>query len=450
MARTFDEIVAHIERRDRGPLLRGWRRAVVGAAAAALAVGALAETIGLLLGLGQAVPGVGPAQGARFGWAMFYAAHHSAFELTTASLGLPEHAGVVLKLPAGFPVTATVALAIVGLTAVAATILYRAGRGIGDEVGGSLLRRAIHGAKVAVPYAVIAEAASWPLRFTLQLPHTSTFSVHPEHVAAFFWPFGIAAAAGFAGGLSSSPEGLWGSEWWESRAWPDRWRAALAGGRTMFLTALALSIVGLCALAVVHPTDAATYLRGVFAAGPVAGTGLLLLSIAMLPNAATWILQPAMGGCVQVGGGAGTALPPYCFVSYSNVLSHRVPGPFNMTWGFPAIGPAPRAYLAFLAVPAIAVILGAIRAVHVADAGRARQGLLVGGMAGLAFTAMLTALLALTTVTVRFEGPITSSAAGFLRYGPYPAYGFGLALAWGAVGGAAVGGIAAVVRRSRR
>jgi hypothetical protein len=186
----------------------------------------------------------------------------------------------------------------------------------------------------------------------------------------------------------------------------------------------------------------------VFAAGPLSGIALLLLSIALLPNAAAWVLQPAMGGCIQVtgGGGVDSSLPPYCFVSYSNFLTHRV-GPAQPPWWFPTIGPAPRGYLVFLVVPAVAVILGTRRAVRTADARSARSGAIAGAMAGAAFTALYTALLALATVTVLLEGSV-ASVPGFYRYGPYPAYGFGLALAWGVVGGAVIGGVLGRLRRS--
>ena len=149
----------------------------------------------------------------------------------------------------------------------------------------------------------------------------------------------------------------------------------------MLLGGLALSALALCALAVARPADASAFLRGVFAGGPLAGTGVLLLSIAAVPNAAAWILEPAMGGCVQAGGGAGGPLPPYCFVSYSSLVGHRLPGvPPDQFWGFPAIGPAPHSYLAFLAIPLLAVIVGAIRAVRRADARTGKHGILVGAM----------------------------------------------------------------------
>ena len=301
--------------------------------------------------------------------------------------------------------------------------------------------------KVAVPYALAAFGSGWAMHLRLRLPHASPLSFHPSRPASLMWPLLIAAVAGAVGGVSSAREQLWFSEWWESRSWPARWHGALSGGWTMLLAGLGLSFLSLCALAVAHPADASAFLHGVFAGGPVSGIGVLLLAIAAIPNASAWILAPAMGGCDQVGGGAGAPLPPYCFVSYSNLVSHRLPAaPRDTYWGFPGIGAAPHAYLAFLAIPAIAVVVGAVRAVRKADARSGRDGLVVGALSGAVFAVLFLAVLALVSVTVRMGGSLFLVTSGYYRYGPYPAYGFGLALAWGAVGGAAVGGVVARLR----
>src|SRR5437588_12599523 len=111
MARTFDEIVADLEE-QRSRLLRGgWRRAVAGSLVAVVVVAAIGELIGLLLALGDAVPGVGAAQGARIGWALFYAAHHVGMVFRTPALHLPIRAAEALAWPAGFPVDGVVAVA---------------------------------------------------------------------------------------------------------------------------------------------------------------------------------------------------------------------------------------------------------------------------------------------------------------------------------------------------
>jgi Family of unknown function (DUF6350) len=442
MAKTFEEIVADLEEQRHRVLRGGWKRAVVGAFVAIAVVGAIGELVGLLLALGHAVPGLDAAQGARMGWALFYAAHHVGMVFRTPSLHLPIRSAEALEWPAGFPVDGVAAVAFAGMTAVAVWLLARAGRAVAAEAGGTVPRRAVHGMKVAVPYALVSFGAGWTLHLHLRLPHTSPLSFHPSRPASLMWPLTIAALAGLVGGISSVRDELWVSEWWESKSWPKRWHGAFVGGWTMLLAGLGLSFLSLCALAIARPADASAFLHGMFAAGPVAGIGMLILAIAAVPNAASWVLAPAMGGCDQVGGGAGGPLPPYCFVSYSNLVSHRLPAaPRDTYWGFPGIGTAPHAYLAFLAIPAIAVVLGAVRAVRRSEARTGREGLIVGALSGVVFAASFVAVLAVVSVTVRMGGSLFLTTSGYYRYGPYPAYGFGLALAWGALGGAVVGGV---------
>src|SRR5438094_442732 len=101
-------------------------------------------------------------------------------------------------------------------------------------------RRAVIGAVVAT-----AAVGAFSELVGLLLPGTSPFSVHAAHVDAVLRPFAIAAAAGFAGGVLSGPESIWDSDWWETRAWRDRWRGAAVGGGTTLLVAVGLAVVGL-------------------------------------------------------------------------------------------------------------------------------------------------------------------------------------------------------------
>jgi hypothetical protein len=182
------------------------------------------------------------------------------------------------------------------------------------------------------------------------------------------------------------------------------------------------------------------------------GTGFAVVALGLLalPNAATWILIPSMGGCLEVGGGAGSSLAPYCFLSYGSYFGHRLPDTFNSAWGYPELGPSPRGFLLFLLVPAIAVLAGGALAAGRGGVRSRSEGALVGSMAGAVFAVALTALLILTLVTARFHGPLSYVATGYFRYGPYPPYGFVLGLAWGAAGGALGGFLRAItMRRSR-
>lgn len=428
---------------------RGWPQAIRGALLAALAVAALGQIVAFLALLAGALADASAGQAARYGWALFYASHHIGLALRSPALRLPAGAEDVLAWPGGYAVDAVVAFALLSGTALAAWMLTRAGRRIGEAVGGPELRRGIHGAKVAVPYALLSWIASWGSSVRLRLPDASPLSVHPSHLAAFFWPLALGAAFGALGGIRSAGEGIWTSPWiWETEAWPRRWRGAVRGGLWMLGLGLALSLVGLVILAVTEPHRTASLADAAFHPGVGTGFAMVLLGLLALPNAAAWTLVPAMGGCLEVGGGAGSSLPPYCFLSYDSFFGHRLPDTFNSAWGYPELGPSPRGFLLFLLVPAIAILAGGVLAAGRAEVRGRLEGALVGAMAGAVFALALAALLILALVTARFHGPLSYVATGYFRYGPYPPYGLELGLAWGAIGGA-IGGLLGAFRTRR-
>jgi hypothetical protein len=427
-------------------VLRGWPQAIRGALLAALCVAALGQVVAFLAFLAGALSDASAGQAARYGWALFYAFHHVGLAFRSADLRLPAGAEQVLAWPAGDAVNAVFAFALLSGTALAAWMLMRAGRRIGGAVGGPELRRGIHGAKVAVPYALLSWIASWGLSVRLRLPDASPLSVHPSHLAAFFWPLALGAVFGALGGIRSAGDGFWTSPWiWETEAWPRRWRGAVRGGLWMLGLGLSLSLVGLGILAVVEADRTASLVDAAFHPGVGTGLGVILLGLLALPNAASWILVPAMGGCLEVGGGAGSSLPPYCFLSYTSFFGHRLPDTFNSAWGYPELGPPPRGFVLFLLVPAIAVLAGGALAAGRAEVRGRLEGAVVGSMAGFVFAVALTALLILTLVAARFHGPLSYVATGYFRYGPYPPYGLELGLAWGAIGGA-IGGLLGAIR----
>jgi hypothetical protein len=428
----------------------GWRQAILGAAVAAVATAALGQATALLgLAVG-AMPGTSAAQATRYGWALFYVFHHVGFALHAARLRLGGGVDAALGWPSGYKVDAVIAAALLTGTALAAWLLVRAGRSVGRAVGGPELRRAGHGAKVAVPYALLSWAASWGLSFRLQLPDSSPMSMHPSRLASFFWPLGLAAVFGAAGGLRSAGDRIW-TEWlWVSEAWPRRWRAALVGGAWMLGVGLALALIGLAIVAAVEPSGTASLLRAAFRPGVGTGIMAVVLAALALPTGAAWILVPAMGGCLEVGGGAGTSLPAYCFLSTQSYFGRQLPGTFNSAWGFHEVGAPPAGLLLFIVVPLIAVVAGGLIAARRARSERGLEGALVGVMAGVVFAVLFTGLLVLAEVTVRFNGHLSQVATGFFRYGPYPPYAFQLALAWGTIGGALGGFLRTALRRKAR
>jgi len=428
---------------------RGWPQAIRGALLAAVCVAALGQIVALLALLAGALGDASVAQATRYGWALFNAFHHVGLSFRSPDLRLPAHAERVLAWPGGYAVDAVLAFALLSGTALSAWLLIRAGRSIGRAVGGPELRRGIHGAKVALPYAFLSWVASWGLSVRVRLPDASPLSVHPSHLAAFFWPLTLAVAFGFVGGIRSAGEGIWTSPWiWETETWPRRWHGAVRGGLWMLGLGLSFSLVGLGILAFADAGRTASLVDTAFHPGVGTGLAAVLLGLLALPNAAAWTLVPAMGGCLEVGGGAGSSLPPYCFLSYGSFFGHRLPDTFISAWGYPELGPSPRGFLFFLLVPAIAVLAGGVLAARWAEVRGRLEGALVGAMAGAVFAVCLTALLILALVTSRFHGPLSYVATGYFRYGPYPPYGLELGLAWGVVGGA-IGGFIHAVRRRR-
>lgn len=431
------------------PLLReGWGRAARGAGLTALAVAVLGQAVAFLGLVAGSPPGSSVGQTARYGLGLFYLFHHVGMVVQTSDLQLFDGAAGALGWPSGFAIDAVVAFAPLTATAFVAWMLMQVGRSVGTAVGGQELRRAVHGAKVALPYALLCWAVAWGVRFRLTLPDSGPLSVHPSRLAAFFWPLALGAVFGAIGGVRSVGGGVWTSEWlWASDAWGRRWRGAVVGGIGMLALGLALSLVGLLIVAVVDGSTAGSYLRGAF--GPGDGTGIMaVVTFALfLPNIGAWVLVPAMGGCLEVGGGPGSSLPPYCFLSYNSFVMHPVPDRFSSSWGYQELGAPPTAFLLFLVVPVIAMLVGGALAARWAASATRAEGALVGGMAGLIFAASFTFLLVLSEITARLNGPISDVATGYFRYGPYPPYGFQLAMAWGVIGGV-IGGILGARKRA--
>ncbi len=406
---------------------------------AAAGAAAVALVLGFLFAGARFTPHASLADGARFAWLLFYVFHHVGIEVQSPALHLPAHADVVAGLPTGYPVDATVALGLMGGGLLAGWLLYRGGRRIGRAVGGSIPNRGLHAAKVGLPYALLAWAASWGLHLTLRLPGASPLAIHPSHIASFFWPLAFGVVASCAGGVLSTGPALWTSDWWESDRWNRRIPGALAGGTRMLLAGLAVSCLSLAGLAVARPHDAAAYFHAVGSGGPAGGAAVVGTNVLAIPNMAAWLMVPAMGGCIEVSGSG--VYQPYCFVSYGAYAGHVVPNERTSS-GYPAVKGAPPAFYLFLLLPLVTVIAGGVRA---ARRGRARsraEGAGIGAMAGVVFGILFLVALTQATVAARLNGAIFIVSTGYWRYGPNPATGLQLSLAWGVLGGVVGGWLA--------
>jgi hypothetical protein len=412
----------------RGVLVRGFVAFLVVAGvgqAAALLVWTIADT------------GASAAAFARIGWMYVGAFHHVAIELEVPDVELTA---------AGTGPEATslsVGVALLTVTAVAAWLLYRAGRAAADRAGGRVARRVPRGAAVSIAYAapilvisLLVDVAT-PLRL-------GGFASGELRVSLSAWqalvrPLAIAAAAGAAGGLRSALDAAAG----EPAA--DRIGAAIAGGWRMVVVGLALSLGGLFVAGVVQPDgpaalltpSTARYVRAVFDR-PTPGILLLGHHVAVAPNEAVWTLVPAMGGCVSVRGSVQADL--LCYRRFpTDVVAAPVPipgGRLVLPIGGASFGAAPAPYLAFLLVPALASVLGGRRA----GARRGTTGvdaIGLGAAAGVVFAALVAVVAALSSVTVAYGAAFAESAtAGRVVLGPEVWSAALLALAWGVIGGA--------------
>ena len=291
------------------PLSSGWRPALLGAVGTILVLG-VAAGIGVALGYVSADTRPSPVATARLVGLVFFAFHHVGVHTSIAGG------------PSGFPVHGTITLAFAMLTGtvIALWLLARTGRAIAEHVGGTAVVRGLHGAKVALPYAVIVFAVSWLVRFeggelTGEGVHAS-FRVSP--LAAFLWPLGLAAVAGFVGGVRS-PQGR---VWLASRlgSWPT---GVVTGGGAMLAIGLGLAFVGLVLLAPVHP-DATSAYFGPFKDSVATGLAVVYVTLLFVPNMAAWVLLPSMGSCLTASGSAIGLSGSFCFLSYTQFPSSNV------------------------------------------------------------------------------------------------------------------------------
>ena len=417
--------------RARRRFLNGWGGAAVRAVVVALAGGALAETVvfaAYLAGRRTAsVLDVARAGGLLFAWF-----HHTdlLFRYRTDTAAGSFTLGFAPMLG----------------TALVGGLLVWAGRGVARRAGDARAWAcALQGAKVAPPYAAVSLLAAFgsklPAGALVAVPGAARIapgfvSVRPSVVGGVLWPLALAVAFGCAGGLSAAPRE-------RSAETASPVRGALAGAWWMLAAGLALAFAGLLVLAAVTPHATAAYFRAAFVRGAARGSVLVGLNLLVVPNLAAWVLAAAMGGCV--GGGFGVAGSHACLLSLSKLpsgsalatlaggLDHARSGPPG------ALGsPAPAGYLAFLLVPAVAVLLGGWIAAHRAETATRVDGAGVGALAGILFAVLVGGVFVLASVVLSTTGARGAPGASFW-FGPRMVTGVALAAIWGVVGGAAGG-----------
>ncbi len=424
---------------DRARAFRaGWAVAARGALVAFGAMLAIAEGAALgVRALGSAGPSLGEAL--RAGGFYVAAAHRVPIRLSAAGEDLGRLAHALGGPTATTRLRAELALAPLALTALAAWLLFRAGRAVGQRVGGTAPRRALAGAAVAPLYAALVALVCLLVEVSATPLDGLRVTLAPAPLPALVLPLALGAVAGGAGG------------WWSTPG-PDRVREVLAGGWTMLVAGLALSYAGLFLAGVVRPDgvealltpSTGRYFRTVYGS---AATGTVVVGhhLAFSPNEAAWTLVPAMGGCTGSFPAEGPADPFLCYRRFP--VEVAVPAwiePPPSTAG-PApetrFGTAPAPYLLFLLAPAVATVLGGRRAARPA----------LGAAAGVVFAALVVAVGWASSIWLSgsLEGAAPAGSPVALRVGPGLISGGLLGLAWG-VGGGALGGALARLSRDRR
>ena len=414
------------------PAAAGWREALRRGFVAFLVVAGIGQLLALV---GLVLAGTRASVGTfvRLGLGYLGTFHHVALQLEAPELEGPGLAPGAASLSIG--------VAMLSVTAVAVWLLFRGGRAAAERGGGGRGRRFGLGAAVALGYAVPASGLMMLARTTTSI-RFGAFASGEVHIGLSIWqatvfPLAIAAVAGAAGGMSSAVSHPLVS-------------GAAAGGWRMFVLAVALSLVGLIAAGVVQPDgpaalltpSTARYLRAVFDR-PSAGVAVLGHHVAVAPNEAIWALTPAMGGCLVARGSVAVDL--LCYGRFPTRVE-TVPVPISgddvvlLPFGDAEFGPAPRAYLLFLLVPALSAWFGGRRAAQ-RSGEHGRRAALAGAGAGVVFAGLVGATSVLSTVTIGYGAPFgAEGTSGWLFLGPDVTAATLLALAWGVAGGALGGG----------
>ena len=259
--------------------------------------------------------------------------------LTGAQAWLAAH-GASLDLRSG-----SLGLTPLGLTAVPALLLWRAGRRTASRLGARTVRTALQAAgAVALPYAVVAGVVA---------AAAESDAVRPLPLAAVLHALVLALLAAGAGALR------------EADAGPLLRARVSARLRTVLLAAgtALLALLGAAALLVAASLGLgfgeARDVAGATSPGVLGGFGLLSLGLALAPNAVVWAASWLTGPGFSVG--TGTAVSP------TDVVLGPLPA-LPLTAALPT-GPLPAGWLVLL-VPVLAgVVAGLVLVRRRPDAG---------------------------------------------------------------------------------
>ena len=426
----------------RAALASGWVRAIGHAVLIFVVLAVIAEIVVFLLYVAAEEPRPSATVFAKAGGGIFYSFNHAGmvFEVPRATIPpglIPGTAGQ--QVPASLAIRFTAVLPVLLGTVLLIWLLLRAGRDLGRDAGpgAPLWVRAVTGAKVAIPYAILCFGVAWLVRFSIPTPQGQV-TIHPSYIAALLWPLGLALLFGALGGLRSG-----GDEQWAVNQWWQRARGALSGAGWMVALGLLFSFAGLLVHAVVTPSATVDYFQGVFDQGAVSGISGIVATLMVVPNMAAFILFPAMNTCLTASAEVVGPSFNFCVLSLT-----QFPRDVDATGGVVPTGALPNppfAYYLFILAPLLAVILGGILAARRGRAQTRQEAVGLGAAAGFLFglgallVIILSAFSAHGTVTAA-QAAQTQSFGASLRFGPDLFPGFLIAMAWGVIGGA-IGGL---------
>ena len=257
---------------------------------------------------------------------------------SSTSSALLRSAGHLWLLAHGSPLElagGTVRLAPLGLTVAIGLLLVRAAHRAGRHTQSRGRQEALVAAlSTAPPYALLVAVLASAVR-------TPGVSTHPSR--ALVCALALSVAASIAGATRRLG-------WREAtRGWPAPATAAAVAGTAALATLLATGALLVAASLVLDVSQVSVLSRSVQGAG-AAGFALLLVQVALVPNAAVWGAAYASGAGFAVG--AGTSVGP------AGVVLGPVPG-LPMLAALPVSGPAPAAAaLAIAGVLAAGVVAG--------------------------------------------------------------------------------------------
>jgi hypothetical protein len=436
---------------------RAFRVALLRGALAFVIVFVAAEAIAFLFPTGEAA-NLSALDTARIGGFLFAAFHHVGIgvdpppiSLGALGEGIPGGPGENPFGPFGsIDVEGSLALAMLLGTALAVWLLMRAGRQSAVVGGGSIAARLGAGALAAVPYAALSLASALLSGFNFEVPPEAApvfeagtrISLGPSAAAAALWPLLLGGIAGALGGLSTARAQLL-----EQTRGPEA-LAVLGGARRMLVVAAAVGGLTLLVLSAANPSVFVEYFKGVGEAGVRGGFLLLLFTALLVPNFMVLL--------VFLGMGSGLVAGDYIGTSAARILAlHAFPKGVGGLEGLDApagaglpLGPgalpfetglAPPEWWVAILIPLAAVLWGGAWAARRLAATGVRAAAL-GALAGAVFAVALVGLAVLAGIGFRVELSFGLQQTSLARLGPSLLGGTGLALLWGA-GGGALGGL---------